>query len=59
MHSEIKINNKCTLCLSCKSVCPSGSINLDEDKFIIDHFSCTMCEFCALVCPEDAISIDQ
>ncbi|MFV1599760.1 MULTISPECIES: 4Fe-4S binding protein [unclassified Phaeobacter] len=49
--------DKCTLCLSCVSLCPSGALgdNPDLPQLRFQEDACLQCGLCANVCPEDAI----
>ncbi len=55
------INNKCTGCDACSSVCPFDAlkyINDDNNKYILfNHYSCIGCGACYDICPEDAIKL--
>ncbi|MBW2090822.1 MAG: FAD-dependent oxidoreductase, partial [Deltaproteobacteria bacterium] len=48
--------NLCSLCQLCISACPYGarSLDLDEEKIIIDELLCQGCGSCAAVCPNSA-----
>jgi ferredoxin len=51
--------DKCTLCLSCVSACPSGALQdnpeLPQLRFI--EKNCVQCGLCVRTCPEDAIAL--
>ncbi len=53
----------CTACGACEFECPTGSIKMKGDTYVIDAASCTECEGdhdvaqCAAVCPEDGCCI--
>jgi ferredoxin len=56
----IEVNkDKCTLCLSCVSACPSSALGdnpeLPQLRFI--EKNCVQCGLCAATCPEDAITL--
>ena len=56
----IEVNkDRCTLCLSCVSVCPASALqdnaNAPQLRFI--EKNCVQCGLCATTCPEDAISL--
>lgn len=52
----IRIDDKrCTYCLECTSVCPSGALTYDK-CFEHDSSECWNCESC-MTCPNDAIKI--
>jgi ferredoxin len=42
---------KCIKCGSCISICPTGSIHLNEDCALIDDEKCSHCGLCTKVCP--------
>ncbi len=46
--------DQCTLCLTCKTICPENAI-LEKKNQRIDHLKCTFCGLCATVCPEKSI----
>ncbi len=49
---------KCTLCLSCVSLCPSGALLDNEDKpqLRFQEDACLQCGICSHACPENAIT---
>ena len=51
---------KCTLCLSCVSLCPSGALLDNEDKpqLRFQEDACLQCGICKTVCPETAITLE-
>jgi len=49
------INDACTACGACVSVCPVEAISEGEEKYTIDADACTDCGLCADECPFDAI----
>ncbi len=50
---------KCTLCLSCVSLCPSGALmdNPDLPQLRFQEAACLQCGLCATICPEEAITL--
>ncbi len=42
---------KCGYCGACVSVCPTGSLELTENKLIINNGKCEDCRRCSIVCP--------
>jgi len=50
---------KCTGCLRCLSVCPTGTISMVEDIAKIDQSKCTGCGVCIPVCPGGAIVLKK
>ena len=57
----LMINEDCTACDACPSVCPNEAISVRDPIFIIDALRCTECvgatdePQCRLVCPADCI----
>ena len=55
----LTINDNCTACDACPSVCPNEAISVASPIYIIDPAKCTECvgfhdeEACAAVCPVD------
>ncbi len=51
--------DKCTLCLSCVSLCPSGALldNEDAPQLRFQEDACLQCGVCSHACPENAISL--
>ncbi|MBC7950712.1 MAG: YfhL family 4Fe-4S dicluster ferredoxin [Rhodospirillaceae bacterium] len=58
---SLKINDDCTSCDACVSVCPNTAISAGDVIYTIDAARCTECvgaedsPQCQLVCPADAI----
>ncbi|MGC9370451.1 MAG: 4Fe-4S binding protein [Paracoccaceae bacterium] len=52
--------DKCTLCLSCVSLCPSGALmdNPDMPQLRFQEDACLQCGICATACPETAIALE-
>jgi len=50
------ISDKCTMCGSCKDVCPVGAISEGDPKYLIDADTCIDCGVCVDACPTEAIS---
>jgi len=54
---EIKVNKeKCTGCKICVDVCPSGAIEIQNEKAYINE-KCTLCKLCVSECPVNAIEV--
>jgi ferredoxin len=51
--------DRCTLCLSCVSACPTGALSDSEEKpaLYFDESACVQCGLCAATCPENAIAL--
>ncbi|MCF6273534.1 MAG: 4Fe-4S binding protein [Rhodobacteraceae bacterium] len=51
--------DKCTLCLSCVSLCPSGALldNEDSPQLRFQEDACLQCGICIGACPETAIQL--
>ncbi len=60
----LTINDACTSCDACVSVCPNEAITIGNPIYIIDPLKCTECvgakdePQCKLVCPADCIVQD-
>ena len=56
---SVRIDDKrCTYCLECTSVCPSGALRYDK-CFEHDSDECMNCESCELICEYGAITINN
>lgn len=59
----LTINDLCTACDACPSVCPNEAISVADPIYIIDPDKCTECvgahdePQCKLVCPADCIVV--
>ncbi len=51
----LRINSVCTLCGDCLPVCPTHSIFVGIQNYVIDSDTCEECRICAPICPVDAI----
>ncbi len=51
--------SKCTLCLACIGVCPSGALADDKDSPILSFKEslCIQCSLCVNTCPENALEL--
>lgn len=49
------IQQSCTSCADCESVCPTFSIFRGRNQFVIDTDTCEDCGFCSLACQVSAI----
>lgn len=58
---SLKINDDCTSCDACVSVCPNTAITAGDVIYVIDADRCTECvgaedtPQCQMVCPADCI----
>jgi len=52
----IAINNDCTLCSLCVSICPMNNLEIQNRK-IVHKFNCTVCYRCINKCPQKAITV--
>lgn len=50
------ISDTCTMCGTCKDVCPVEAIAEGDPKYVIDPDMCIDCGTCADECPVSAIS---
>jgi formate hydrogenlyase subunit 6/NADH:ubiquinone oxidoreductase subunit I len=52
--------DRCTLCLSCVGVCPTGALaaNPDRPQLAFSEIDCVQCGLCRNTCPEDAIALE-
>jgi Pyruvate/2-oxoacid:ferredoxin oxidoreductase delta subunit len=50
---------KCTLCMSCTSVCPARAVSAGDDapRLVFHEANCVQCSICANACPETAIRL--
>jgi ferredoxin len=51
---------KCTLCMSCTSVCPAKALSAGDDipRLMFYESNCVQCSICANSCPEQAITLE-
>ncbi len=51
--------DKCTLCVSCATVCPRGAVTAEEGRPALVFFEarCVQCGLCEQACPENAITL--
>lgn len=52
-------SDRCTLCMSCTSVCPALALSAGDDvpRLVFHESNCVQCGICANACPESAISL--
>ncbi len=61
LFGEVVVNSdRCTLCMSCVSICPQGALlsgdGLPQLKFL--EINCVQCGLCENACPESVISLN-
>jgi ferredoxin len=51
--------DRCTLCVSCATVCPRGAVTAEEGRPALVFFEarCVQCGLCEQACPEHAITL--
>ena len=54
----VKVNDRCTLCMTCTYFCPTGAIRKENGNLYFNHGLCIACNLCA-ACPENAITIEK
>jgi ferredoxin len=54
--NSIMINNDCTQCRLCVSICPMNNLENENNKIVHRH-NCTICYRCVNKCPEKAITV--
>lgn len=50
------ISDACTMCGSCKEVCPAEAISEGDPNYVIDPETCIDCAACVDECPVGAIT---
>jgi nitroreductase/Pyruvate/2-oxoacid:ferredoxin oxidoreductase delta subunit len=55
--STVITADKCTGCGLCVTICPSGTLSLQEGKAVVTGDLSLSCGHCAAVCPADAITV--
>jgi len=56
--APILYGDRCIGCGECEKVCPSGAIQMQDDKSVLSKEKCIGCASCVAACPNDAIFID-
>jgi len=53
-------SERCTLCMSCTSVCPARALSAgdEEPRLVFHEANCVQCGICERACPEAAITLD-
>ena len=51
--------DKCTFCMECTDICPTGALTFDGDVVVFMHnsFECSYCEACLDVCEPECLEI--
>ncbi|MDD5622204.1 MAG: DUF362 domain-containing protein [Actinomycetota bacterium] len=49
--------DKCSFCMTCRSICPHKSITSDNKRIKFNRRTCIRCFCCSEMCPEGAIGI--
>lgn len=60
-YGGIRIDaDKCTLCMSCTSVCPAKALSAGDDipRVLLHEANCVQCGICSNSCPERAITLE-
>lgn len=59
-HHALKFKyDLCIGCSHCTGVCPTGAINVEDGRPVMDENRCIDCGRCYLACPVNAIYIEQ
>ena len=53
------VTNICIKCGTCKKVCPTGAITIQDNDFQIDLKKCIFCGNCSYYCPKKAITMSK
>ena len=51
------IDEKCTLCGLCVTICPDNAVSMGRGAAVIDQSRCSHCGECKEQCPEDAVRV--
>lgn len=52
----MKVTDKCTDCMVCSQICPTGNIKLQDNRIIFGD-KCQFCLACVQFCPKEAIEV--
>lgn len=53
---SFKINDRCTGCTACKTICPTGAIHGESRRLhVIDPARCIGCGACGVTCRDEAV----
>ncbi len=51
--------NRCTYCLRCEKLCPTGAIKFKQTSLEFFPGRCAGCRICVSSCPQDAVKFEQ
>ncbi|MDI6903336.1 MAG: 4Fe-4S binding protein [Methanocellales archaeon] len=57
--ADIAISEKCTICNTCMSMCPTNAIIRRENKIDFIYGYCISCGLCEKACPEEALKLEK
>ncbi|MCG6967133.1 MAG: 4Fe-4S binding protein [Chromatiaceae bacterium] len=60
-YGRIQVDaERCTLCMSCTSVCPAQAVSAGDEtpRLVFYEANCVQCSICANSCPERAITLE-
>ena len=60
-YGRVRVDSeKCTLCMSCTSVCPARALSAGDEtpRLVFHEANCVQCGICANACPEVAITLE-
>ncbi|HOX35454.1 MAG TPA: EFR1 family ferrodoxin [Methanoregulaceae archaeon] len=58
MDASFSVDDSCTACGTCATVCPVGNITIANDRPVWQH-RCELCCACLHFCPAEAIQLDM
>ncbi len=62
LFGQVRVDpGRCTLCMSCTSVCPAKALNAggDTPRLLFHEINCVQCGICSNACPERAITLES
>jgi uncharacterized protein (DUF362 family) len=54
-----RITSKCNLCKKCVSYCPTGALEIKNNKIKLNKEKCISCYSCVHICPVNAIKLQE
>jgi len=60
LSKDVKwLNDRCTHCTACTSLCPTHALSIERDSMMVDfdNDKCIACEMCVTVCPYSAMEV--